>query len=163
MIVNNTLLDSNYDRKSRVSLIILNTPPSEEKLNVFNKLWSISNIKVCADGGANRLYYQLSNGYKLIPDYITGDLDSIDEEVRDFYASKRVNIIKVECQDSTDLEKALNRVKKIEEESNFPFDTVYIYGAFGGRFDHEMGNINCLYKYAGYFKNTVLINETTLG
>ena len=43
----------------------------------------------CADGGAN-IAYQLN----LIPKEIYGDLDSIKDEVKDFYAKKNVKFIK---------------------------------------------------------------------
>lgn len=42
----------------------------------------------CADGGAN-IAYQLN----LIPKEIYGDLDSIKDEVKDFYAKKTLNLL----------------------------------------------------------------------
>lgn len=37
-------------------------------------------ILICADGGANCLYE-----YKIIPDYLIGDFDSIDKNVLTFF------------------------------------------------------------------------------
>ena len=46
-------------------------------------------MKICAEGGANRLYDQVSPNLrtKYIPEYIVGDLDSVRSEVQDFYRS----------------------------------------------------------------------------
>ena len=40
---------------------------------------------LCADGGANYAYLM-----KLMPHYIIGDMDSIKNEVRDYYSQKQV-------------------------------------------------------------------------
>src|SRR5690554_5382413 len=44
-----------------------------------------ADIILCADGGANYAYLM-----ELIPDYIIGDMDSINSEVREFYLQKEV-------------------------------------------------------------------------
>jgi thiamine pyrophosphokinase len=70
--------------------------------SLFERLWRASDVRVCADGGANRLYdatilpwsqfqgkdspeenTKESNPY--LPNAIVGDLDSIRPEVRDHY------------------------------------------------------------------------------
>jgi len=53
----------------------------------------IASLKVCADGGANQLFeyaHRKENFQKLnyIPDYIIGDFDSLNDDVRSFYAEK---------------------------------------------------------------------------
>lgn len=74
--------------------------------------------RICADGGANRLYDQIPDMVTSIdattarqqhlPDLIKGDLDSVRPEVRDFYMSRGVPIIDLSSdQDTTDLEKCL--------------------------------------------------------
>ncbi|RYG69163.1 hypothetical protein EON64_03390 [archaeon] len=67
-------------------LIILNSPSLPYKL--LPRLWSLSSTKICADGGANRLFKgfrdrEESNLY--IPDSIVGDLDSVENEVVEYY------------------------------------------------------------------------------
>lgn len=67
-------------------LIILNSPSFPYQL--LPRLWSQSSTKICADGGANRLFKSFkdregSNMY--IPDSIVGDLDSVESEVVEYY------------------------------------------------------------------------------
>ena len=62
----------------------------------------------CADGGAN-IAYQLN----LIPKEIYGDLDSIKDEVKDFYAKKNVKFNKLNSKkDYTDSEVVINKNEK---------------------------------------------------
>lgn len=98
------------ESKHRSVLIILN----QEIVigDIFLKLWNNFGIKICADGGANRLYdffvknEDLRSG--LIPDYIVGDLDSLKDTVKDYYIRKGVKIISQSTQYSTDFSKGLH-------------------------------------------------------
>ena len=91
----------------------------------------------CADGGAN-IAYQLN----LIPKEIYGDLDSIKDEVKDFYAKKNVKFIKFNVEkDYTDSELVLNEIEK-------KYDKIYAIAALGGSIDHELTNINLLNRYS---------------
>ena len=66
-------------------IIILNAPSVTKYL--LSLLWSNAGFKICADGGANRLFDAVNEQERgsLIPDYITGDLDSLREEVAEYY------------------------------------------------------------------------------
>jgi len=98
----------------------------------------------CADGGAN-IAYQLN----LIPKEIYGDLDSIRNEVKEFYQEKNVNFIKFKVEkDYTDSELVLNEVQD-------KYDIVYCIAGLGGSIDHELTNINLLAKYS----NLIFISE----
>ena len=66
-------------------VIILNSPPLSRLLE---DVWNRTELKMCADGGANVLYN--SFGTKLIPDMIIGDLDSLKPEIRDIWSNKKV-------------------------------------------------------------------------
>ena len=91
----------------------------------------------CADGGAN-IVYQLN----LIPKEIYGDLDSIKDEVKDFYTKKNVKFIKFNVEkDYTDSELVLNEIEK-------KYDKIYAIAALGGSIDHELTNINLLNRYS---------------
>ena len=91
----------------------------------------------CADGGAN-ITYQLN----LIPKEIYGDLDSIKDEIKDFYTKKNVKFIKFNVEkDYTDSELVLNEIEK-------KYDKIYAIAALGGSIDHELTNINLLNRYS---------------
>ena len=91
----------------------------------------------CADGGAN-IAYQLN----LIPKEIYGDLDSIKDEIKDFYTKKNVKFIKFNVEkDYTDSELVLNEIEK-------KYDKIYAIAALGGSIDHELTNINLLNRYS---------------
>ena len=82
--------DENSNKRCTV-LIILNQPICTKNNSIFNRLWNMSSIRVCADGGANRLFdlsLDQTNNKKLIPDLIVGDLDSLrdDVKVRGYYS-----------------------------------------------------------------------------
>ncbi|XP_037413848.1 thiamine pyrophosphokinase 3-like isoform X3 [Triticum dicoccoides] len=87
-------------------------------------LWDRAQVRVCADGGANRVFDgmpELLPGHarddvrsRYKPDVIKGDMDSVRPEVKEYYS----NLL---C--------------------------ILVLGALGGRFDHEMGNINVLHLF----------------
>lgn len=122
-------------------------------------LWDRSQLRLCADGGANRLYDEMPTFFpdedpllvrkRYIPDLIKGDLDSIRPEVREFYDNLGSTILdESHDQDTTDLHKCIAFIRDCTpdlEKSNL---ILLIVGALGGRFDHELGNINVLYTFS---------------
>lgn len=69
----------------KTHLVILNSESFSRKLTIA--LWNNCNMKVCADGGANRLYDSMSVEERgvYVPQYIVGDLDSLRSDVAEFY------------------------------------------------------------------------------
>ncbi|XP_020870423.1 thiamine pyrophosphokinase 1 isoform X1 [Arabidopsis lyrata subsp. lyrata] len=169
---------------TRYALIVLN-----QSLPRFAPLlWEHAKLRLCADGGANRIYDELPlffphedalairNRYK--PDVIKGDMDSIRRDVLDFY----VNLVSSLCdyifriivcgvfvrsnmlslffslqgtkvidesqdQDTTDLDKCILYIRDSTLNQESSRLHILATGALGGRFDHEAGNINVLYRY----------------
>ncbi|KAK2990616.1 hypothetical protein RJ640_019896 [Escallonia rubra] len=115
------------------ALVLLN-----QRLPRFTPLlWKHAQLRLCADGGANRLFDE----YK--PDVIKGDMDSIRTEVLDFYANLGTKTIdESHDQDTTDLHKCVSHIP------------------LGGRFDHEIGNINVLCRFRTV--RLVLLSEDCL-
>ena len=112
-------VDTDDDPKTcPAALIILNTPfksnnPSRDALpGALSVLWEKSSYRVCADGGANRLFeatvVEKESSDEIIscylPDLITGDLDSLYPHVREYYEQKGVPVVRVEDQDYHDLD-----------------------------------------------------------
>ncbi|XP_073040715.1 thiamine pyrophosphokinase 2-like isoform X2 [Primulina eburnea] len=127
------LLPNLSSGSSDYALVLLN-----QRLPRFTPLlWKHSQFRVCADGGANRVYDELPfmfpeaepldirKRYK--PDVIKGDMDSIRAEVLEFYKNAL-------C--------------------------ILVAGALGGRFDHEVGNINVICHFSS--TRIVLLSDDCL-
>ena len=67
-------------------MIILNS--ESFSLKIARIIWPGCGLKVCADGGANRLFDSMKSDAErsqFIPQFIVGDLDSIRTEVATYY------------------------------------------------------------------------------
>ncbi|KAF9622051.1 hypothetical protein IFM89_029335 [Coptis chinensis] len=149
------------------ALVVLN-----QKLPTFTPLlWKHAKLRLCADGGANRVFDEMPdllpnqdpilvrNRYK--PDVIKGDMDSIRTEVQDFYSNLGTKIVdESHDQDTTDLHKCVALIEDVTPNLEKANLCILVAGALGGRFDHEIGNINVLCR----FSNTriVLLSEDCL-
>ncbi|OEL33763.1 Thiamine pyrophosphokinase 3 [Dichanthelium oligosanthes] len=137
-----------------VALVVLNQPlPRFAPL-----LWSRAAVRVCADGGANRVFYGMPDllpgqdadevRARYRPDVIKGDMDSVKQEVKEYYSNLGTQIVaESQDQDTSDLHKCIAFITKnssVADKSNL---CILVLGALGGRFDHEMGNINVLHLF----------------
>jgi len=91
--------------KRGTALILVNTPIGK----MLPMLWPLAQIRLCADGGANRLYdwNKKKQDRLYIPTKIIGDLDSLREETKKYYQENDCQIIRDSNQDNTDLGKCL--------------------------------------------------------
>lgn len=90
---------------------------------------------ICSDGGANHAYKM-----DIIPDYILGDLDSINLDRLDYYKEAGVSFKKFPSKkDETDTELCIYLAKTLGA------DQIDFFGSLGGRIDHTMANIKLLY------------------
>eukprot|EP01134_Creolimax_fragrantissima_P003101 CFRG3101T1 len=139
------------DPDAKSALIILNWPLIK---GGFEKLWDTASVRVCADGGANRLYDDRPDDReRFIPNAIKGDLDSLRPEVRDYYKAKGTIIIPAEDQIDHDLNKSISYVLNDCEEK---FATIWIVGGLDGRFDHTFAAVASLRKWLDNDKQTKL-------
>ena len=142
--------DSECNNASRTALIILNSPIADYGL--FKCLYHHASFRVCADGGANRLYKLIHESCKDLdttislrdsrPDIIHGDLDSLDDNVRNEYSKLGVEISLDGDQYSTDFGKA---IKKIIDRSG-DIENVLVLGSIGGRVDQGIGLLHEFYR-----------------
>jgi thiamine pyrophosphokinase len=124
---------------STTAMVILNSPIRRPPSPLFEKLWAQSSFRICADGGANRLFHATKDSEQVYrPDLITGDLDSLKADTRDFFERMKVNIVKEYDQDFNDLDKSIGAIPET-------YQTCFVYGAFGGRFDQEIASIQALF------------------
>ncbi|OCF77448.1 thiamine pyrophosphokinase [Kwoniella mangroviensis CBS 8886] len=116
------------------ALIVVNQPIRSDLLE---KAWKSAKIKLCADGGANRLY-DIDSEKKYLPDIVKGDFDSIRDDIRDYYTSRDVRVIQDKDEYSTDLMKCIAEV---------PEDyALVLLGGLSGRVDQTVHTMSLLHK-----------------
>jgi thiamine pyrophosphokinase len=149
------------------SLVIINSATPYLDL-IVERLWPHLQLTLCADGGANRLFHSfpISNSANsqrdsYVPDFIVGDLDSLQAEVTDFYGTRGSIIIRNPDQYSNDLDKTLSVLQEQWRKlntSSIHDQEIIILGAFGGRFDQEMANIHALFRWQEIFPRMLLLD-----
>lgn len=125
------LLADELPAGTHLHLIVLNYVLPQQTA----QLWHRATTRICADGGANRLYDQVTAMLpgvdphtarsSFLPDLIKGDLDSVRQDVQDFYTSRGVPMIDLSSdQETTDLEKCLlfleGRLRAMSEQAATP-------------------------------------------
>lgn len=175
------------ENSEKTALVVVNGKGllHADEIGWMKRAWASFHVKVCADGGSNRLHDAFRTEEErgtMLPDHIIGDLDSARDEVLAYYRGKGVTVIEVPNQDNMDLEKSLDLLCELQsgarEEGKILCDDgttdssnanrkmkVVVIGAFGGRFDQEMANCNCLFRYLDRFESMVLLgagNSVTL-
>lgn len=119
-------------RVRRRALVVCNgEPPSRELVRAMARR---AGLVVAADGGAN-----VCLRFGVAPDVIIGDLDSVTQET--LRKSARSLLLRVNRQDNTDLEKALDFLTANDVPE------AVILGADGRRIDFTLGNLAILWRY----------------
>ncbi|OGU62682.1 MAG: thiamine diphosphokinase [Ignavibacteria bacterium RBG_13_36_8] len=123
-------------------------PPNKSVISYLQRVGY--NVLICADGGANYAY-QLN----LIPDYIIGDLDSIEPKIQKYFENKS-KIIRYNRQIDTDVEKCLKFA--IGKGCN----DIILVGVTGDRLDHTFCNLGIVIKFFYKAKITIIHEKSVL-
>ena len=122
---------------------------SIKDMDFYKDILDNAKIVVASDGAANILYR-----YSKDIDYIIGDLDSISEEVLNYYKNKDVTVKRYPVKkDKTDSEISIDEICKMGIEK------IIMIGAKGDRIDHFMANLNLLYYADNIGVNLVILDE----
>lgn len=122
--------------------------PDKELLEYF--MSSGFGTLICADGGANS-----ARILGVVPDFIVGDLDSIEAETLEYYQCTST-IVKYKRQNDTDVEKCIKFAAKKK------FTKCLIMGATGDRLDHSFCNIGITIKFMGLIDIFLVSGESLL-
>jgi thiamine pyrophosphokinase len=100
-------------------------------LDFYKKYLSGDEIVLCADGGANYAY-----ALGLLPAAIVGDMDSVNPEVRQYFARKKVPLKQFSPRkDFTDTQLVLSSA------CDMGATDILLLGALGKRLDHTLSNL----------------------
>ncbi len=100
---------------------------------------------ICATDGA----YQYLEKHKIVPDFISGDLDSLKA------IPKEIEVIKTTNQDFTDFDKILQIL------FDKGFTNIDVYGASGQEQDHFLGNLDTAIRWKKKLTLTFFDNNGT--
>lgn len=130
-------------------IIIANGRTPSKKVISFFKKKEFSTL-ICADGGANS-----AAKLGLVPDFIIGDLDSVNPETIKLFSGKST-VLKIKRQNDTDVEKCLKfAIKK-------GFSEALLLGVTGDRLDHTICNLGIVLKFYDKIKCSIAAENSFL-
>lgn len=104
-------------------------------ITYFKDVFSKYEMIISADGASNKLRL-----IDIVPNYILGDLDSIDLETLAYFESKSVEFMKFNPEKNfSDTHICIDFLIKRG------YKEIDVYGALGGRWDHSIANVGLMY------------------
>ncbi|RVE43845.1 hypothetical protein evm_011513 [Chilo suppressalis] len=144
------IITSQVQGQAKYAVIILNRPLKLKK-SFLTSLWNNASVRVTVDGGTlrwNTFLKELPENDRSsmkLPDLITGDFDSISQEILKIYEAKSCKVIHTPDQNHTDFTKALMELNKWCKSNSFEIDHAIAISQSSGRLDQIMGNIQTLF------------------
>lgn len=109
--------------------------------------------RICADGGANRLrsafFTSVNTEAVALPHAVVGDLDSLTDKTKSFFANLGVQIVEKPSQYATDLQKAIQTLEDWEGSEVAAGQSqaeLVIFGGLSGRLDQTAHTLHVLWK-----------------
>lgn len=142
-------------RVSKNVIVIHNQPLSEYTIAFLKRYWNKALLRMCVDGGAQRLHKAMgSQADQFVPDYLTGDFDSVSKETINFYEAKGTKVVHTPDQDRTDLTKALMVLGEHCQKHSLQVDCVLVTCGNFDRMDHMMACLNSLFVSRDFLGST---------
>ncbi|XP_046991549.1 thiamin pyrophosphokinase 1 [Schistocerca americana] len=126
-------------------VMILNQPIRHNRAAMLS-LWQNASLRITVDGGTNRWFKFSEEESCSLPDFITGDLDSVEECVLDYYKKRGVPVVVTPDQNKTDFTKAALFAVEHLGKVKIKVDALVAVVQSAGRMDHIFANINTLFK-----------------
>lgn len=149
------------DLELKVALVVVNMP-LDRMVDKFMALSNIATIKAYTDGGAGQVCSIVgAERERYLPDFVSGDFDSVDPDLLNFYKEKGVEVIATPDQDETDFTKCLRIITSNQHIDKF--NQIVAINAFGKRLDQTMANVETLFHITKVTKKPVyLMSEDSL-
>nr|CBN81857.1 Thiamin pyrophosphokinase 1 [Dicentrarchus labrax] len=143
--------------KQRICLIILNQPLDKDYLHI---LWSKGSV-MCVEAHYLLPTICIYHTADFLPDYISGDFDSITAEVKAFFSDKGCKLIETADQDLTDFTKCLAIMVEEIQRQSLQVDAIVTLGGLAGRFDQTMASVETLHHALSMTQLPLLIIQGT--
>ncbi|KAM3967411.1 thiamine pyrophosphokinase 1 [Aphomia sociella] len=144
------MFQTNKTIQDKYAVLVLNRPISQN-VDFIKSFWNNASVRMTIDGGTVRWDTFLSqltddaqNSMKL-PDLVTGDFDSITEDVFNKYKKLVAKVIRTPSQEYTDFTKGLMELNKHCQQESLQLNHVIAICQNSGRTDHILANIQTLH------------------